>query len=163
MVKLKQNLKSETLKKKTSSRTMPYASAWNLIIKHIGVMRRRRLCLKLEQQNLDQASKIGDWSDWIRACDFDWERELSVCNADRIRACDTSRYFTLYFSLFFSLSLWVLLWSVVWIVVWDWERESSLSFWTDSLSLSLIYFTLFVGVSLCWSVCLFCSVLWFVN
>ena len=32
------------------------------------------------------------------------ERELSVCDADRIKACDTSRYFTLYF---FVLSLFL--------------------------------------------------------
>ena len=47
LLKLKQNLKSETLtngpKEKNFIKTLtttPYTSAWNLIIKHIGVTRR---------------------------------------------------------------------------------------------------------------------------
>ena len=53
-----------------------------------------------------------------------------------------SRYFTLYFSLFFSLNLWVLLWSVDCSVLR--ERESSLSLWTNSLSLSLYNYSIYL-------------------
>ena len=148
--------------------TTPYASAWNLIIKHIGAMRRRHIHLKLEQQSLDRASEIEDRSNWIRACNADtWPwilphlRRLDMLprpSASPLRP--PSRYFTLYFSLFFSLNLWVLLWSVDGSVLRERERESSFSFWTDSLSLSLYnysiylplcFFSLSIGVSLCWS------------
>ena len=83
---------------------------------------------RLGTRATELGSAIGDQSDWIRAC-------------------DASRYFTLYFSLFSLLVFGF------WRFAVDCgaclrlrERESSLSFWTDSLSLSLshwIYLLLF--------------------
>ena len=139
MVMLKQNLKSETLKKKTSSRTTPYASAWNLIIKHISTTRRWRLCLKLEQQSLDQhwRSEIGPIGSEL-VTSTKRERESSVYATpigSKIATPQGILHFASLFSLFFSLNLWVLLWTVVWTVVWDWEREKVLSFFLNWFSL----------------------------
>ena len=123
-----------------------------------------------ETRVTELGSGIGDRFNRIRACDADawpWILPHLQCLdvlprplAPPLRP--PSRYFTLYFSLFFSLNLWVLLWSVDGFVLREREREreSSFSFWTDSLSLSLYnysiylplcFFTLSIGVSLCWS------------
>ena len=75
-----------------------------------------------------------------------------------------------YFSLFFSLNLWVLLICCgMWTVLF-WERERSLSFWINSLSLSLYNYSIYLPpppfffyfirwcvimlVNWCWWVCL---------
>ena len=61
-----------------------------------------------------------------------------------LRRCPSSlpRGILHYFSLFFSLNLWVLLICCgVWTVLF-WERERSLSFWIDSLSLSLYNYSI---------------------
>ena len=141
-----------------------HASAWNLIIKYIGA----KTASPPETRATELGSAIIDQFNQIRACDADaWPqilprlRRLNVLpRPSALPLRPPSRYFTLYFSLFFSFNLWVsLICYGVWTILF-WERESSFSFWIDSLSLSLYnysiylplcFFTLSVGVSLCWS------------
>ena len=152
MVMLKQNLKLETLKKKTSSRTTPYASTWNLIIEHIVATRQWHLHLKLEQQSLDQhrRSEIEDRFDQIRSeLATPTERERAQCmqrqsdqRLQRLKVFYTLRLCSLSFSLLifeFCCGLWCELWSET-----ERERKCSLSFWTDSLSLSLYNYSIYL-------------------
>ena len=141
MVMLKQNLKLETLKKKTSSRTTPYASTWNLIIKHIGATRQWHLHLKLEQQSLDQhrRSEIEDRSDQIRSeLATPTERERAQCmqrRSDQSLWCLKVFYTLLLYSLSFSLSIFEFccgLWCGLW---FETERERELSFFLNWFSL----------------------------
>ena len=159
-----------------------HASAWNLIIKYIGA----KTASPPETRATELGSAIIDQFNQIRACDADaWPqilprlRRLGVLprpSAQPLRP--PSRYFTLYFSLFFSFNLWVsLICYGVWTILF-WERESSLSFWTDSFSLSLYNYSIYLPLLffffllyplVCHSVgqlvlvSLSFSVLWFVN
>ena len=119
-----------------------HASAWNLIIKYIGA----KTASPPETRATELGSAIIDQFNQIRACDADaWPqilprlRRLNVLpRPSALPLRPPSRYFTLYFSLFFSFNLWVsLICYGVWTILF-WERESSLSFWTDSFSLNWV-------------------------
>ena len=146
--------------------TTPYVT-WNLINKHIGATQWRHLHLKLKQQSLDRAKEIGSiglelatpmlglesflTSNASTCCHGPWRRPSGL--PQDILHFTSLSFFLLIFG--FCCGVWtVLFWER------ERERESSFSFWTDSLSLSLYnysiylplcFFTLSVGVSLCWS------------
>ena len=150
----------------------------------------------LETRSIELGSGIGDRSDRIKACDanaWPWILPRLWCLDILPRRCPLGlSQGILHFYLFFSLNLWVLLWSVDYGL-----RERALnslelrlslslslslylifsvSFWTNSLSLSIynysIYLPLFFFllyllvchyVGLLVLVSLSFSVLWFVN
>ena len=112
---------------------------------------------------IDQPSKIGDRSNRIRACDADagpqsfLTSDASWCyRGPRRRPSGLPQGILHYFSLFFSLNLWVLLICCgVWIVLF-WERESFLSFWIDSLPLSLYNYSVYLPPLFFWLYPLVC-------
>ena len=121
---------------------------------------------------MDQPSKIGDRSDRIRACDTDaWPQILPCLQCLNVLPQPLalplrppSSYFTLLLS--FSLLIFGFCSFVVECGLFCFDRESSLSFWIDSLSLSLynysIYLPLFFFFFIRWCVTMLVSWCWWV-